>query len=136
MAKKRKKWMGGVLMIVNECGLLLSCPRLLQKMKERNKERFHYSSPDRFITWQSFPPAASNVMSEQGQNFFSSRKNVNGLTETFLKTDMYDKSFHLGKKQALPSLWPQLGVFPEIPRLLELDVSLPRIRALRCMQTR
>lgn len=50
--------------------------------------------------------------------------------------DLSTSSYPITEKTSMHSLWAQLGGYPDIPMLLQLDVQSAFIRSLTCIQSR
>ncbi|MEE6472224.1 hypothetical protein FKM82_009540 [Ascaphus truei] len=138
-------YLSNTLRTSSELHLSRPCPVLQEAERwSREVKEFQSSSHDRFIICNPPLPkksssfALSDYPRETGtqDNMGLYRKPIHLEKETIWKTGISDESFRLGKKKALPPLWSELGVFPNIPRLLELDVCLTRNRARRSLQAR
>ncbi|XP_078506430.1 protein FAM186A [Lissotriton helveticus] len=64
------------------------------------------------------------------------RKTVQGPMEAVWNTDTSHPSFYIAKKKPISKLWAQRDEFPDVPRLIELDVSFVRSKALHSLKCR
>ncbi|XP_029450864.1 protein FAM186A isoform X2 [Rhinatrema bivittatum] len=80
-----------------------------------------------------FKPKLPGIQQEQLVTKF--RKPKYKMTSIW-KPHITDESFRFAKKQPLLEIWSKAGAFPDVPRLLQLDVHFSKNKALQSLQRR
>ncbi|XP_010621983.1 protein FAM186A isoform X2 [Fukomys damarensis] len=84
------------------------------------------------------PPPLLELLIEEDKksDIFKKLRQKEALREAIWNADLSTSSYPITEKTSITSLWAQLGGYPDIPRLLQLDIQATFRKSLASIQSR